>query len=622
MLDAYGFRQCQTALSTAVIRDEGFKLAYETPVFGPSWSIPMEAPVYQYIVAALCKSLNTPLEPTGRVVSVCFFYGSLWPMLSLLASLGVNRLGRLFALLFLLSAPLYLFWSRTFMIESTALFFSLANAALTVRIIDGDRRRWILLGAITAGILGALAKITTFSICFGFSSMFCLWRSFGQGERRADTLLRNARLFILVTLAPMACGYAWVRYADHIKSLNLTPMARVLDSGNLTTFNFGTLSQRVSASYWQAMDDFGVGHVTVNLWPWLIACLGLAFLPRTRVPTLLLFAAFCSGPAVFANLYTVHDYYWYANSVFLLLALAVPLGELAATPGLPRFAATTFALLVCVNGWVGYYRSDYFVLQNKEETYLRDLGSVVRKYTPERDVIMAIGFNWSSELPYYAQRRAIMPWVRGFESDGGTIMTVRALQSENRRLGLLAISGVERNDSAFIDHVTTLYGFDAKPFFDDGKTLLYAPRRADQRLPELPTLLGLPSLSTKLSLPVVELLEGGRQVWRLHAPSYAELALPPTARGFRLWYGLAKLAYSKGGQTDGATFKIILVDDDGSQHVLLDVLLDPRIRQQDQGLHQAEFDFPSQNRARLVLETGINQSSDWDWTVWSQVDVK
>lgn len=620
LLDAYGFRQCQTAFSTTLLRQEGFKLAYETPVFGPPWSIPMEAPVYQFIVAALSNGLGSPLEATGRAVSVCFFYASLWPILSILGSLGVNRLGRLFALLFLLSAPHYVFWSRTFMIESTALFLSLLNAALTARAIDGDRRRRVILGAVAAGILGALTKITTFSVCFGFSTLYFLWRHFGRRPATPGKLSRTASLFCLVTLLPLTCGYVWVKYGDHLKRQNPTPMARVIDSTNLTTFNFGTWHQRTTAEFWQAMENYGVRHITTSLWPWLIILLGVALIPRARIPALVLFAAFCSGPLVFGNLYAVHDYYWYANSVFLLMALAVPLGEAADIPGRARSGAATLALLVCLNGWVGYFRSDYFILQNKDETYLHDLGAVVHRHTAERDVIMVIGFDWSSALPYYAQRRAIMPWVKGFETAAGTIQAVRALPQENRQLGLLAVSGQSRHDPAFLKTVTALYGFAEKPFFDDGRTVLFAPQAG---LPaKVSTLLGLHQVSLNAPMPVVEMFEDGRQVWRLHAPSRVELTLPPTARGIDLWYGLAKLTYSNGGQTDGASFKIILVQTDGSQKILLHKLLEPKTRTIDQGLHHAEFDFPSTRDARLILETGSNNSSDWDWAVWSKVNVK
>src|SRR5580658_9431992 len=59
--DYYGFRQCQTAISTYYTIKDGFKINYETPVLGKPWSIPMEFPLYQWVVAAAVMVFHTPL---------------------------------------------------------------------------------------------------------------------------------------------------------------------------------------------------------------------------------------------------------------------------------------------------------------------------------------------------------------------------------------------------------------------------------------------------------------------------------------------------------------------------------------------------------------------------------
>ena len=56
----------------------GSFLRYETPVLGPPWSLPFEFPLYQGIVAGLAKIFSTPLDQTGRFVSIlstiCAFF--------------------------------------------------------------------------------------------------------------------------------------------------------------------------------------------------------------------------------------------------------------------------------------------------------------------------------------------------------------------------------------------------------------------------------------------------------------------------------------------------------------------------------------------------------------------
>ena len=41
LISRFEFRQVQTALTTRYFPAGGFPLAYETPVFGPPWSIPL-----------------------------------------------------------------------------------------------------------------------------------------------------------------------------------------------------------------------------------------------------------------------------------------------------------------------------------------------------------------------------------------------------------------------------------------------------------------------------------------------------------------------------------------------------------------------------------------------------
>src|SRR5262249_7913478 len=122
ILDQFAFRQTQTALTTFWLMRGGPVLAYETPVLGFPWSIPFEVPVYQIIVAGLGKA-GVPIDAAGRIVSFAFFIGCLWPLNVLFRALRFGRFAfPCVAILFLLS-PLYLFWGRTLMVETCALFF-------------------------------------------------------------------------------------------------------------------------------------------------------------------------------------------------------------------------------------------------------------------------------------------------------------------------------------------------------------------------------------------------------------------------------------------------------------------------------------------------------------------
>src|SRR5262249_7120126 len=120
LLDQYQFRQTQTALTSYWLMRGGPIFAYETPVLGFPWSIPFEFPVYQIIVALLSQT-GVPLDAAGRIVSFVFFVGCLWPMRVLFRALQFDDVAFPCAAVLFLLSPLYLYWGRTFMVETCAL---------------------------------------------------------------------------------------------------------------------------------------------------------------------------------------------------------------------------------------------------------------------------------------------------------------------------------------------------------------------------------------------------------------------------------------------------------------------------------------------------------------------
>jgi hypothetical protein len=131
--DAHGFRQSQTALTSYYLLNGGPVLRYETPVLGAPWSIPFEFPVFQWLVAQTARATGMPLFAAGRLVSEAFFVSNLIALVSLLGRFGVRPVHRLVFVILLLVSPAYVFWPRAFMIESTALFFSVAYLDLIMR---------------------------------------------------------------------------------------------------------------------------------------------------------------------------------------------------------------------------------------------------------------------------------------------------------------------------------------------------------------------------------------------------------------------------------------------------------------------------------------------------------
>src|SRR5262249_54540856 len=133
-----------------------------------------------------------------------------------------------------------IFWSRTFMIESTALFFSVMYAALFVAT---DRSFSIarMAAGIACGSLAAMVKLTTL---VPFLAVGPLCRMMGPPGRRPAPWWAGFSML----LAPLGAGVWWTQYADRIKAENL--LTRPLRAAALVQWNFGTLAQRSQPEAW------------------------------------------------------------------------------------------------------------------------------------------------------------------------------------------------------------------------------------------------------------------------------------------------------------------------------------------------------------------------------------
>ncbi|MEN9403745.1 MAG: hypothetical protein RL091_2448, partial [Verrucomicrobiota bacterium] len=139
ILDRYEFRQLQTALSTWWMAQEGWHLDYLTPLFGPPWSVPMEFPTYQVLVAGLHHFTGLPIEQAGRLIGIVMLFACLPALYDLLELAAIPPSRRLVVLAVVLTSPIYLFFARTFMIETTALCFAVWFLALLRRTLANPR---------------------------------------------------------------------------------------------------------------------------------------------------------------------------------------------------------------------------------------------------------------------------------------------------------------------------------------------------------------------------------------------------------------------------------------------------------------------------------------------------
>jgi hypothetical protein len=404
-LDLHSFRQTQTAISAYWLWQGGPWLDYATPVLGHPWAIPFEFPLYQGAVAAL-RGAGIPIDVGGRLLSFAFYLATLWPLRVLLRSLGYPRQTFIIIAALYLASPIYLYWSRTVMIESCSLFLCTLWLALLARYLE-RRSSAALIGAIGAGASALLVKgltLPAFALLGGAITLAHLWRM--RHDPAGCARLAGAALASVVL--PLAIGLAWLLHADAVKQHNVFA-AEGLTNGKLVTWYVGTFgSGRFSAPYWRdivlarAMPDiFGYAFLLAPL------LVGAAFVGRYALATLALIAVFVLSLVAFPNLHMVHNYYQTAIAIFLLAAVGLALTTLT-EHGRQRTAAVL--LLVVVAGQLAFFHVHYAPILRTD--YTRDdrfqIAQLIKQTVPAGASILVLGDNWSPAIPYYSERKALV----------------------------------------------------------------------------------------------------------------------------------------------------------------------------------------------------------------------
>jgi hypothetical protein len=410
ILDTMSFRQCHTALSARFMLDHHYRVLYETPVFGPPWSVPHEFPLYQWTVAGLSTTTGYPLDQSGRLVNRVFFLLSLFPCYSLLRMLGLSYWSRLVTLSLLLVSPFYVFWSRTFMMESTALFFSLCFMACCVAFATGPRITTGL-GALALGILAALTKVTTFAGPLMVVAFLLLWlvARYLRGSLPGRDLALRAVTLVVVAAVPTACAFAWTHLAD--EQMRQNPLAAHLTSENLREWHYGKPETRFEKRTWDVLLDRVTLVLGLPLWSyWLLLAAAAPGLVRHWRRLLLIvccLAVFFTPPFVFTNLHYIHEYYAFATNVFLVGAVGIGLASLH--DGGRELRQVGYALMVTllVLAPLGFWYT-YVPVQLIDGGESIPASAATKQCTDPDEVIVVLGDDYCAEVPYYSGRRALM----------------------------------------------------------------------------------------------------------------------------------------------------------------------------------------------------------------------
>jgi len=614
LLDYWAFRETQTALTAQSLLENGFSLAYETPVLGAPWSVPFEFPVYQLCVVAVTKLTALPLDQSGRLVSLLFAYAAFALLGIFVARSSGSRAAGFFAAAFALVSPVYLYGSRAFMIESTALCFTICLLLAVREFLARPRFSFAFL-IFFAGFLAGLGKSTTYGIGLVGVAILLLadFRPAWSRLRAAPRPRLLASAFVAALALPFAATLAWIAFTDAVKSRN--ELADFVTSAALRAWNWGTWDQRANLDTWQSLFALTSEMVLGTPLVWLVL---LALLASVRVhhrTALLLAALFATGLFAFPNLYAVHHYYHYANGLFLLAIAALALGALWDRATLaPRLlvallAAPAFAALLL---WG--YTSHFLPRQSEVSQPILELATWIRENTPPEAAILVYGHDWSSALPYYGQRHAIME-REGHAANHPRLH--RALARLDRPLHAVVFCGDIRQNLPFVDLCLQALGEPERAFSGAEGDVYVLASDAAKTAREFRT----PGFSEVTAtfhseVHVQAVAFRGHDAMLVHAPGHVLVERPADARTFSFGFGITDDAYTGDVKTDGVTFAVEFVDENQIATRLFERRLDPANTPDNRGVQRRKISLPPDQAGtlRLVCEAGPGQACDW--SVW------
>ncbi len=173
ILDLYPSRQEQCAMVARNFLRNGFNLFNpQVDWFGHLSSyFSEEFPLISFLAALLYKIFGIH-EYLGRLVSILFSIGSIY-LLYNLVKLYFDVKIALFSSFCFAVMPLNLYFSRTFMPESTMLFFSIASIYLFSEWLKNNKYIFFIFGVL-ATVLAFLTKISSLYICLPILFLFYL----------------------------------------------------------------------------------------------------------------------------------------------------------------------------------------------------------------------------------------------------------------------------------------------------------------------------------------------------------------------------------------------------------------------------------------------------------------
>ena len=431
LIDLHGFRQTQTAVTAYWMNlDSNFiQFNYPLPIIGSPWSSPFELPLFQSIVAVIGHITHFEIDQIGRLLALVSSLLILIPLYKITLILKLPLQIFYFSVILIYSSPQYLYWSRTFLIET----FSVLLTFVTIYLYFKMKINLSIIGLIgftmfsTAAIL---VKVTTsvtpllFLLVLELVSLARIWKM-KRVFKFKDLVLTFGLLFSFLSLE------YWVQYADAIKANG--GISRYLTSSNLSGWTIGNVSQRFSSDFWyelifkKNLVQNPMTLIGITLFIWFI------FKRKSHLNFILSLSFLWLFPMLlFSNLHIVHIYYQTENLIYLLILTSITICTVLENSK-TEIRLLFLAILAFASNLLIF--SDFYFshqLTNSSDSTDLAISRIVLNETASDSILIGIGKDWNPTIPYYSRRYSVM--VPDWLPDKFSLLSSNQFDSQSDRL--------------------------------------------------------------------------------------------------------------------------------------------------------------------------------------------
>lgn len=379
--DWHSWRQADTAAVTRIYVDKGINLLYPRyyDISSIQSGLPnvhgyrfVEFPFYNALHALLVKNFTFfSLEMWGRLLSVFFSLLS-GVVLYLIGKKLMGKWGGILSMLFFLTIPFNIYFSRVILPEPMTVFFGVLSVYLFMLFIEKDKKSFLYLSALTFAVTMLLKPYMVF---YTVPMAYLAIKKYGW----RDTFL-NAKIlipfliFANIALVPFFAWRIWEnRYPQGIPYFS---------------WAFNGDGIRFKPSFWQWIFGERIGHLILGAWGLIPFIFGLLKTKGKKYFIHFFLLGVFLYVSVVATANVRHDYY--QTIIIPAIALALAQGSLYMWTNKdfskwPMRALLLFSLMVMyVTGW-SQIKGDYQI--NHPE--IIEAGQAVDQLTPKDAKVIA-----------------------------------------------------------------------------------------------------------------------------------------------------------------------------------------------------------------------------------------